>query len=71
MATTSTPTTDWRTGANTAGVSFRERFVHDRANLQFLDCGAYEIPAGGCSSWFGIADANASCLCGKARRKSK
>ena len=39
--------------ANGAGVTFRERFVHDRANLQFLDCGEYDIPAGGHSSWFG------------------
>ncbi len=40
--------------ANGAGVTFRERFVHDRANLQFLDCGEYDIPAGGHSSWFGV-----------------
>jgi len=39
--------------ANAPGVTFRERFVHDRANLLFLDCGEYDIPAGGYSSWFG------------------
>ena len=36
--------------ANATGVAFRERFVHDRANLQFLDCGEYDIPAAGHSS---------------------
>src|ERR1035441_8413674 len=40
--------------ANGPGVTFRERFVHDRANLLFLDCGEYDIPAGGHSSWFGV-----------------
>ena len=39
--------------ANATSVTFRERFVHDRANLLFLDCGEYDIPAGGYSSWFG------------------
>ena len=39
--------------ANAVGVTFRERFVHERAHLLFLDCGEYDIPAGGYSSWFG------------------
>ena len=32
--------------ANAAGVTFRQRFVHSEANLQFLDCGEYGLPAG-------------------------
>ena len=31
-------------------VGFRQRFVHSEANLQFLDCGEYELPAGSRSS---------------------
>src|SRR5689334_6579049 len=27
-------------------VTFRQRFVHSEANLQFLDCGEYHLPAG-------------------------
>ena len=67
MATTTTPTTDELTGptpagakpgmvfrANATGVTFRERFVHDRANLEFLDCGEYDIPASSWSSWYGV-----------------
>jgi mannose-6-phosphate isomerase-like protein (cupin superfamily) len=37
-----------------AGVSFRQRFVHAEANLLFLDCGEYDVPAGSCSSWFSL-----------------
>lgn len=32
-------------------VAFRQRFVHSEANLQFLDCGEYELPAASQSSW--------------------
>jgi mannose-6-phosphate isomerase-like protein (cupin superfamily) len=28
------------------GVTFRQRFVHTEANLQFLDCGEYDLPPG-------------------------
>jgi len=34
----------FRTDANT--VTFRQRFVHTEANLEFLDCGEYHLPAG-------------------------
>lgn len=40
---------------NGAGVSFRQRFVHSEANLLFLDCGEYDVPAGESSSWFSLA----------------
>jgi mannose-6-phosphate isomerase-like protein (cupin superfamily) len=32
--------------ASARGVTYRERFVHDQANLLFLDCGEYDLPAG-------------------------
>jgi mannose-6-phosphate isomerase-like protein (cupin superfamily) len=40
--------------AETPGVTFRQRFVHSEANLQFLNCGEYTLPAGACSSWLGL-----------------
>jgi mannose-6-phosphate isomerase-like protein (cupin superfamily) len=40
--------------ANAAGVTFRERFVHDQANLLFLDCGEYHLPAGSSSGTHGM-----------------
>ncbi len=30
--------------ADKPGVTFRQRFVHSEANLQFLDCGEYHVP---------------------------
>ncbi len=31
--------------AGAPGVTFRQRFLHDEANLLFLDCGEYNLPA--------------------------
>ncbi len=36
--------------ADAPAVSYRQRFVHSEANLQFLDCGEYELPPGSPSS---------------------
>jgi mannose-6-phosphate isomerase-like protein (cupin superfamily) len=35
---------------DTLTVTFRQRFVHSEANLQFLDCGEYHLPAGSLST---------------------
>ena len=40
--------------ANAAGVTFRERFAHDQANLLFLDCGEYHLPPASHSSSYGV-----------------
>ncbi len=40
--------------ANATGVTYRERFVHDQANLLFLDCGEYDLPASSHSSTYGV-----------------
>ncbi len=37
------------------GVEFRQRFVHTEANLQFLDCGEYRLPAQTRSSALSVA----------------
>lgn len=36
--------------ADAPQVTFVQRFVHDQANLLFLDCGEYHLPAGSSSS---------------------
>ena len=58
MATTTDPTSVPHTESTPAikpgvlfradqpGVTFRQRFVHEQANLLFLDCGEYDLPAG-------------------------
>lgn len=43
-----------------SGVVFRQRFVHSEANLQFLDCGEYELPPGSRSS--SLATPGRECL---------
>ena len=35
-------------------VTFRQRFVHSEANLEFLDCGEYDLPPGSRSSTLGL-----------------
>jgi 5-deoxy-D-glucuronate isomerase len=38
----------------TPTVTFRQRFVHSEANLLFLDCGEYHLPAGSRSSLLSV-----------------
>lgn len=40
--------------ADGRSVTFRQRFVHSEANLEFLDCGEYDLPPGSQSSRFGL-----------------
>jgi mannose-6-phosphate isomerase-like protein (cupin superfamily) len=40
--------------ADATAVTFRQRFTHAEANLEFLDCGEYDLPAGSRSSIFSV-----------------
>ncbi|MCK7482195.1 MAG: 5-deoxy-glucuronate isomerase [Candidatus Moduliflexus flocculans] len=55
-------------GHERAEVTFRQRFVPETANLQFLSCGEYTVPPGCASVAFCSPEAaRACCSCGGAR----